>query len=58
MSETETEQEADTDVSYEEPDSGNNDILGKDKITKWRDTPPMRNVRRAPTTLLPNSLEL
>jgi hypothetical protein len=47
---SETEQECEE--TDEDSGEGTNYFLGKDKITKWSDNPPLRNVRRGPHSVL------
>jgi hypothetical protein len=49
--------DSDTKQECEETDdkdsaAATNYFLGKDKITKWSDNPPLRNVRREPHNIL------
>jgi hypothetical protein len=48
---SETEQECE-ETDDEDSAGGTNYFLGKDKITKWSDNPPLRNVRREPHNIL------
>jgi hypothetical protein len=48
---SETEQECE-ETDDKDSAEGTNYFLGKDKITKWSDNPPLRNVRREPHNIL------
>jgi hypothetical protein len=48
---SETKQECE-ETDDEDSAAGTNYFLGKDKITKWSNNPPLRNVRREPHNIL------
>jgi hypothetical protein len=48
---SETEQECE-ETDDEDSAAGTNYFFGKDKITKWSDSPPLRSVQRKPHNIL------